>query len=138
MIHYLCMLLIVAVVTEQQRLTINAHLGTEVTYHWFFGNGDEYVSQDNYANYTWMDDGVYNITLRAYNDISEDIFEVGCAAPSFLILDPPPFSLLIRLMCSSSLFQLVDCSNVTNFPQSSPKCVNSPFLRYSNNLVMEN
>ena len=69
-------------VTEQQRLTINAHLGTEVTYHWFFGNGDEYVSQDNYANYTWMDDGVYNITLRAYNDISQDIYEVGglCAA----------------------------------------------------------
>ncbi|XP_038066995.1 uncharacterized protein LOC119737008 isoform X2 [Patiria miniata] len=66
---------LLAVVTEAQILTINSHLGTEVTYHWFFGNGDEHVTQAMYTNYTWQDDGVYNVTLRAYNDISQDIYE---------------------------------------------------------------
>ncbi|XP_022084984.1 uncharacterized protein LOC110976208 [Acanthaster planci] len=66
---------LLAVVTEEQILTVNPHLGTEVTYHWFFGNGDEHVTQEMFTNYTWMDDGVYNITLRAYNDISQDIYE---------------------------------------------------------------
>lgn len=55
---------------------VNEHPGTEVWYHWFLGNGDEIITQNMTVNYTWPDDGVYNITLIAYNDISRQIYMV--------------------------------------------------------------
>ncbi|XP_077979563.1 uncharacterized protein LOC144434915 [Glandiceps talaboti] len=64
-----------AVSTEYETLEVVPHKGTEVWYHWLFGNGDEMVTQEMIVNYTWPDDGVYNITLIAYNDISADTFE---------------------------------------------------------------
>ncbi|XP_070579640.1 polycystin-1-like [Ptychodera flava] len=64
-----------AVSTESETLTVLPHKGTEVWYRWYFGNGDDMLTQDMQINYTWPDDGVYNITLVAYNDISFDIYE---------------------------------------------------------------
>lgn len=65
-----------AVTTEQETLTVETHPGTEVTYYWWFGNGDTAVTQDMFTDYTWPDDGVYNITLLAVNDISQMVYEV--------------------------------------------------------------
>ena len=65
-----------AVTTEQETLYVPEHPGTEVTYHWWFGNGDYAITTERSVNYTWPDDGIYNITLLAYNDISFMVEEV--------------------------------------------------------------
>ncbi|XP_072168341.1 uncharacterized protein [Diadema setosum] len=64
-----------AITRVQETISVEPHPGTEVTYHWRMGNGDEIVTHELSVNYTWPEDGVYNITVEAYNDISRVITE---------------------------------------------------------------
>ena len=73
---FVSLLPLLAITTIQETLSVEPHPGTEVIYHWMMGNGDEIITKEMSINYTWPDDGVYNITVVAYNDISRFIAEV--------------------------------------------------------------
>ncbi|XP_041474499.1 uncharacterized protein LOC121423243 isoform X2 [Lytechinus variegatus] len=64
-----------AITTVEETLSVEPHPGTEVRYLWLLGNGDEIFTRNTSIKYTWNDDGVYNITVIAYNDISRVIAE---------------------------------------------------------------
>ncbi|XP_077979562.1 polycystin-1-like [Glandiceps talaboti] len=60
---------------EELHLYIPEHIGSEVNYHWYFGDGGENVTTFRCFNYTWKQPGFYRISLFASNDISDAYYE---------------------------------------------------------------
>ena len=67
--------LFTAVVTSLAR----TNYYTPVTYQWNFGNGHTEVSTDSVASltYSYSTPGLWNITLRATNNVSSALFTGG-------------------------------------------------------------
>lgn len=53
---------------------VNSHDGYPVTYEWNFGDQTDVITELNgKVNHSFSSSGRYNVTVRAYNELSEDI-----------------------------------------------------------------
>ncbi|XP_071965421.1 uncharacterized protein [Antedon mediterranea] len=92
-------------------LTIPEHNGTDVVYQFDFANGDNVLTtKSSTVNYTWGYSGIYPVTVKAFNNISEDVY-------TFIIqIEDPVSELSYWIPASPSPRQPhrdVDVSNVT-------------------------
>jgi len=53
---------------------VNVHEGDPVTYEWDFADGTELLTETNgTVTHAFAEQGRYNVTVRAYNELSEDL-----------------------------------------------------------------
>lgn len=77
MTFFFCTSVIKEEITE---FRVNNHPGHPVTYEWDFDDGTSRVTELTGAvNHSFSDSGRYNVTVKAYNELGEDVAWVSGA-----------------------------------------------------------